>query len=997
MLGIVSRLMEMHRINVCQRFLRKDRNLLSAFVHIDEAIPPKVYRALRKLNKPANGEWAALTQLVEEIKRHNCLIGDLDKRIKGFDYGLVLDDPKANGPKALKAFGEVAAIVGKYRSLPREETEFVSKISLLECHLPELIAEYGDWVRGNGLLSPRDHYVGKGERESLERELEYYRSLPDVKKGNGYLPQYRFRDGKQLDDSIERSNEEYIESHLADPLFDNVDGRKLDLEQRKAILADGDRCLLVAGAGTGKTLTICGKVKWLIERQGVDPKDILALSYSDDSTDELKSRFNRIKADVNIKTFHSLGLAVLNEVTGAKETVSTQYERIGNSFFQKEIFDDPAKIRLIFRYLSFYLKPAPPEGEVYGDEGQYLKEAKMQGFVTLRYFLEDLGGDRQGKVTSRKEQVKSYQELAIANYYFVNGIEYEYEKPYVKNVSSPDHRQYLPDFSLKGPHGRTIYHEHYGINKENEAPQFGKAGSAQYVREMEWKRNLHRENGTTCLETYSYEFDDGTIFAKLKEQLEQNGIEAKPISDERIREIVRYIHGTNDFASLVKVIEKFVSIYKANYCGDGHFGELMDRFGSSSFGAERAKCFLEICRDFYDYYEKSLLSEGKIDFDDMILKGKDELPKAQGFKYRYVIVDEFQDISRSRLEFLKALLKHGDSRLLAVGDDWQAIYRFAGSDVNLFIDFPKEFPGAIENQLTTTYRNSRELQGIAQAFVLANPRQIKKEMRSPKHQKDPVRLVGYSEMFGSKAKAFRQALAAIAKEDGAASVLVLGRNGFDLKDAGGSVPEDLAKDREYPNLGIEYRTIHKAKGLEADYVILVNAQDTMAGFPNKIEDDPLLGLLMSSPEGFPYAEERRLFYVALTRARKAIYILVPRDNPSIFVKEIAGKGGIGDSTIGQEPRRGTLCPYCKSGTLVARGKDQEYLACSNSPLCHYFIKKSLIYSLEQRCPECGDFLVKRLDKYGHVFLGCHNYSKGGCRFTKPLMAPKRLEGNGEYR
>ncbi|MDE7454230.1 MAG: topoisomerase DNA-binding C4 zinc finger domain-containing protein, partial [Clostridia bacterium] len=345
------------------------------------------------------------------------------------------------------------------------------------------------------------------------------------------------------------------------------------------------------------------------------------------------------------------------------------------------------------------------------------------------------------------------------------------------------------------------------------------------------------------------------------------------------------------------------------------------------------------------------------------------------FKYKYIIVDEFQDISQSRTKFLQKLIEHGNAKLFAVGDDWQAIYRFAGCDINVFLDFDKIFPNAKLNYITSTHRNSSELQRIVEPFITANPSQYKKHIRSNKHQDKPVRIIYHK---GNKTMAFSKALADIETINSSANVLVLGRNRRDIdsyicKDI--QIYDDkVIKHRDYPSMNLKYSTVHGSKGLECDFVIIINGEDAQNGFPNKTEDDNILNLLLGRKNSYEYAEERRLFYVALTRTKSIVYLLSNKEKSSEFIKEIKNKCYIMYDEHESKEEQDYLCPWCKSGHLIVRTSEvdnKSFYGCSNYPYCTYTNNdmKSVYYN--NRCPKCGDFLVLRKGPYG-TFFACHN-------------------------
>jgi DNA helicase-4 len=356
-----------------------------------------------------------------------------------------------------------------------------------------------------------------------------------------------------------------------------------------------------------------------------------------------------------------------------------------------------------------------------------------------------------------------------------------------------------------------------------------------------------------------------------------------------------------------------------------------------------------------------------------------------GFKYKYIIVDEFQDISLSRMLFLKKLISHGHSKLFAVGDDWQAIYRFSGCDLNIFLKFADYFGASAITKITTTHRNSQELQDIAGPFIKSNPEQFNKSINSSRHLEHPVQIMYYDD---EKYSAFMNVLKEISKIDENANVLILGRNNKDFESIAldnriyidfkeSKETKTVIKVRDFPNMKFSYSTVHGSKGLEEDYVIIINADDSRLGFPNKVEDDELLDMVLSSKSDYEYAEERRLWYVALTRTRTYTYIIANRQNPSIFVEEIENQCLIMNPNEESKEYEKILCPDCKTGKLVFRTNEEnnnQFFGCSNYPYCKYTINDVRAVNRNRRCKICGDFLVYRKGPWG-AFYGCHNYPR----------------------
>ena len=252
-------------------------------------------------------------------------------------------------------------------------------------------------------------------------------------------------------------------------------------------------------------------------------------------------------------------------------------------------------------------------------------------------------------------------------------------------------------------------------------------------------------------------------------------------------------------------------------------------------------------------------------------------------KFEYVIIDEYQDTSVIRFNLIKNILEKSQAKLMVVGDDFQSIYRFNGCDISLFLNFKDIFERAKVLKIETTYRNSQELVDVAGKFIMNNKYQIEKDLVSHKHNVKPVKIIKYKDRKGILLKIINS----ITKENG--SIMILGRNNNDINnyiDENFKVEKDGVISLKDKNIDLRYLTVHKSKGLEADNVIVVNMNNEKLGFPSQIEEDKILRLVNKSKEKFSYEEERRLFYVALTRTKNNVYLLTQKNKESIFIKEL---------------------------------------------------------------------------------------------------------------
>lgn len=466
---------------------------------------------------------------------------------------------------------------------------------------------------------------------------------------------------------------------------------------------------------------------------------------------------------------------------------------------------------------------------------------------------------------------------------------------------------------------------------------------------------------------------------------------------------------------MINLIDRFISNFKT--CG--YQVEKFDEWKDTTNNV-RSKLFLSICKECYLEYERYLNKNGAIDFADMINKSalllRNSKEVAEKINFKYIIVDEYQDISRQRFDLVSALHDISAAKIIAVGDDWQSIYAFSGSDIKLFTKFEDIMGYAELLKITKTYRNSQEVIDIAGNFIQKNSAQIRKSLKSSKTIKDPVIIYTYTSKRrehskdsknGSTyalAKAVETAIAQIIdfakqeqnnKKD--ISILLLGRFGFDgknLERSGLFEYQDYGskvKCLAYPQVKISFMTVHASKGLGYDNVIVINGKNETYGFPSKIEDDVVLNYVTEKDDSIDSAEERRLFYVAMTRTKNRVYFIAPEENPSEFLLEIKHdyknvvlKGNWTDEFKDTNPYK-KFCPLC-GYPLQYKYKNAYGLnlwICMNDPeICDFMTNEIRAGKLSiQKCDKCDGYLIAKPKKdFQEFFLGCTNYSKDnkGC-------------------
>ena len=788
------------------------------------------------------------------------------------------------------------------------------------------------------------------------------------------------------DNVRERANNAFIVKELAlsRGLFDRIEARPLTEEQRRAVVVDECRNLVVAAAGSGKTSVIVAKAGWLIHKQYRRPSELLLLAFARDAQNEMQERMERrlgaaVARNVTVRTFHSLGLAIIGEAEGKRPTLDETAENDQTLFgLLKKIVDDLlADTKLSATMRRWFQEGFAPyksrhEFKNWGEYFEYIR----------KYDIRSLKG----------ETVRSFEECEIANFLYLNGIAYNYEAPYEHDLATSQKRQYKPDFKLP-EHG--IYIEHFGIDAEGNTAKF--IHRERYLEEMAWKRSVHAEHGTILIETFSYEQVDGRLLRNLEEKLSAHGVTPSPIPRKEVFSTLEQQGRINPFTQLVAT---FLQHFKGSRLS---FADIAERAGAHR-DRTRARAFLAVFQPIFERYQKALGRSGAIDFHDMINRATDLVEEGRyRSPFRYILVDEFQDISPSRARLLKALLDRSPgAQLFAVGDDWQAIYRFGGSDIAVMREFGDHF-GAFERMdLATTFRCADRIASVATDFVLRNPAQIRKSVRTTRKADRPAVFVGLpGEQDSSVLKEALDRIAEDARQyDEPSHTLLLGRYRH-LK------PPNLGElPKQYPGLHFTWKTIHGSKGLEADYAVVLGLCSGKYGFPAEIADDPLFDLVLAAPEAHPNAEERRLLYVAVTRAKRQAFLLADGGPPSEFVTEL-----INDEydveVFGHPPVADVPCPKCTSGRLKRRENSNNksvFYGCSNFPLCQHTTQacphcgKGLLVRHGQAfhcrdcggtieaCPNCEGWLIIKMGKFGR-FLGCSNFPD--CRYTRDLRRRRR--------
>ncbi|HHA2860595.1 TPA: UvrD-helicase domain-containing protein [Stenotrophomonas maltophilia] len=709
---------------------------------------------------------------------------------------------------------------------------------------------------------------------------------------------------------------------LAKDFLDRVESKPLTEEQARAVICFDNRVQVVAAAGSGKTSTMVAKAAYAIDRGFVEPERIVMLAFNKDAAKELEARaqqcFDRLGMGdtvVEARTFHALGLAIIAKATGRKPDIP-EWAVDATLGFNKlaELVDDLKDRSTHFRtqwdmFRLVFGRDLPPFG------------ADMMAD----------GYDRDGTPymrTLQGERVKSLEECIIADWLFYNGVAYDYERRYEFDTVTDTHRQYRPDFYYPDAQ---LYHEHFALDANGQPPKH----FANYSEGMHWKRQQHMARGTALVETTSFGLRSGQALQDLAERLGASDVELDPNPD---RELPDQGAKPMPDADLIGLMRTFIAHAKSNCLTLDDMAARLRQMREDQF-KERYRRFLEIAGPVFQAWDNALADERSIDFEDMLNMAAGLLEQGHyESPYELVMADEFQDASRARARLCRALVSQPGRHLFAVGDDWQSINRFAGADVSVMTGFREWIGHGQVLKLEQTFRCPQALCDVSSRFISRNPAQIAKAVRSAAPEMGPVLQAFQMNRREEVQDGVRQYLAKLHQQllsgavpqgrNGRVTVFILGRYRADR----GAVPSDW-KTAFGSTMDVEFLTAHRSKGREADYVILPGMINR--SFPSLRADDPVLSLAMPDGDTYPLSEERRLFYVALTRARRSVAMFTLRGKHSPFLDELVKDGAVEVTAISGAAIHDERCPVCKLGVFVERnGPHGAFRSCSSYPLCH---------------------------------------------------------------
>jgi len=701
----------------------------------------------------------------------------------------------------------------------------------------------------------------------------------------------------------------------------------LNNKQKEAVMSEDKRLLVLAGAGSGKTKTLLQKIIYLIEEKGVSPSSILAITFTKNATNEMidrliisadnsgnyekqlldkqlkkeekdKERYHQQKKykwidGLTIRTFHSFCYSVLR--TYGVNEFDNKFRIIGD---EKRTEDDE-----LFKHVA-------PETafEVFHklliekcEDTEYLLQLKryILDYIIDKIHIKDnnpkyIHSDGKYFTTLDGTKVRSKSEQYIADWFYRHSIKYEYEP--LLNVTDfsfhPDF--YIPDANLYIEH---VSAKSYTIRNKEEQFQKGKM---------------------LLVKTYDDMTKDSALFNHTLDKIVKNRLPSnyhKTVNISFIEEFNGYHEDVKDFVQQVMRITDMIKVENID------IENVIENARHDQH--ERVRNFYELAIPIVKKYIHYCIDKSYLDFNDLIsrsislFQNQDDILNIFKNKYQYILVDEFQDVNNLQVELIKLLLTE-NTQLFCVGDDWQSIYGFRGSNVSYIIEFENHFANAKTIKLNLNYRSVHNIVNASNEVIKHNKFKIDKEIHAFK--KSEHKIVVYAGNTEEENIKFCLDKVRELLDDGVSSEDIL----FLYRRSKMFHPYFIQFKNE--NLRIQYKTIHAAKGLEAKVVFIIGLTEGNGGFPDIWLEDRIFQIIKKANHDLLLEEERRLFYVAITRAKDKLFLITEKGNESSFLKEI--------------PETFTV-----RTTTSAKSVVEEFIICEN---CYSQMEKLWIV-----CPYCG--------------------------------------------
>lgn len=712
----------------------------------------------------------------------------------------------------------------------------------------------------------------------------------------------------------------------------------LNAQQLKAVLSENKRLLVLAGAGSGKTNTLLQKINYLLDDKQVEASSILAITFTKNAANEMIDRmiiagdktgyYKQVldNTGANSLVISELRREYINKSTWLKELSISTFHSLCYSILKKDgvhIFDNKFKIVPKQHEKSDFSKYSASETEAEILEKVIIQLCNSPEYIAnlKRYVLDYMvdgitDGEEneehrpEGKffTTLNKDKVRSKSEQFIADWFFRNNIKYIYEPPFQSHqgVFHPDF--FLPEANIYLEHVSDLSH-----------PTF-------------WKEVQMAKVDAVCIKT----FDKATHNSAVFNQVLNNVIKGRISKELDLETSLNYYEEFQNFRKEMRDLIRQILDIKGAISTSGKDIVSVKKESEQS-QHERVRLFYKVAIPALSAYRSYCYDRSYIDFDGLLqfafnlLEERKDVRDRYRKKYKYILVDEFQDVNSLQVDLLKQLLGE-ETQLFCVGDDWQSIYGFRGSEVGFIVDFQNHFHQSEIIKLDLNYRSTDFIVDASTEVIKKNKNQLQKEIRAVRKGGQKI-VVHYSEHEGHEEAFIWEAIQKHLKEGySSEDILILYRRtamSVDLKQA-------LTKS----GIHVGYKTIHSSKGLEAKIVFILGLHSGAGGFPDPWMHDKIYHVIKETNFDFLMEEERRLFYVAMTRAKDHLYLISRKGAVSEFVKDI--------------PKNMLSAEQEKVNAM-----DHPLLLCSN---CQCLLEKHFHF-----CPYCGTEINDNLEQVSPLF------------------------------
>lgn len=671
--------------------------------------------------------------------------------------------------------------------------------------------------------------------------------------------------------------------------FSQGEGKFLNSVQTQAVLSNYRTTLVMGGAGSGKTTTMINKIKYLIQQKQISPQTLLVLGTTQQQLQSLKKKLGDVATGICFKTYHKLALELItthqgNAPTLAEDSLLTQsvQEVLTNWFSKPETSQQLAYFfsnELGLRHTHYHGTTLKEFYELY--EFKALQRLNISSWQDIESLANNLG---EQHLTLKHEWVKSNEEVLLANFLFLNGIQYQYEAPYPHATSDSSYRQYYPDFYLPD---YDLYLEHFGLNEKHKATWLNPEEAQKYEESVRWKRQLHQTYLTRLVETYSYEFRQKEWATHLRHKLETQGVRFQRIE---LYDVLKHLASQqrplyHRFSTLVKSYIELFNKQGKTLTDLQHWLQLEGQKVEET----SSHVFYQLVLEVMNHYDEQLKQLNQLNLNQLFAKAQELPPLAT--PYQYVLTDHMEDLTTTQFDFLLHFVKQHSIAWWMTADDNQAFHCLQDTCGLTFKQnyqrLMRQFPQTPVYNLEHNYRlTPNEESFFSHAFLTHVSPYPKKERALNQEKKIHTYTYHFNQSEALKAiiETLNQQIQPNEKIGIVGTHLETVINSLSLKIYKRFKKGIQLKHPNYPQLQLFYFHPNQVKGIEVDHLLVLEFTSLEKAYRRNKFPQAFESLLPSTDQQLK-DELKNLYYLALTRATKNVYLIMASENRQSFLKE----------------------------------------------------------------------------------------------------------------